>query len=439
MKNLSLFQVIFTGVFVVGGLIGLFVFSTYTGGVRDDSGIGNVVVWGILPKAEVQEAISSIVLFNESLKGVSYVEKNVHFFESDLASAIATGSGPDLLLISHEQLLSLRELLQPIPASSLPTRTFQSSFVDAGLLFAAPTGFYGVPVLVDPLVLFFNRSILSSGGIATPPTTWEAMTGLIPKVTALSSSGAVTRALIALGSYDNITSARGILSALFLQTRVPLVTTGSSGGLVASLGNQSSGGGVLPGEAVLRFYTQFADPNKLSYTWNASLPESERAFQVGDLALYLGYASRAGFLRQANPNLNFDVAPLPQATSATTKTTYGLLYAFALPRGSKNAAGGLSAAYLLSGVNGGLDETQTLARSTGLAPASRAALGQGTNDPILSIAYASALYAKGWLSPAPRSTDQVFSAMISNVTSGRLTLSAALTAAERSLTALLQQ
>jgi len=145
------------------------------------------------------------------------------------------------------------------------------------------------------MVLFYNRSILSSSGIAKPPATWEALTGLVPNIAVLSSTRQVTRGLIALGTYNNINNARGILSSLFLQTGVP-ISSSAQGTLSANLGS-SSAGGVPAGEAVVGFYTQFTDPSKISYTWNASLPNSREMFLVGDLALYLGYVSEASNLR----------------------------------------------------------------------------------------------------------------------------------------------
>jgi len=60
-------------------------------------------------------------------------------------------------------------------------------------------------------------------------------------------------------------------------------------------------------------------------------------------------------------------------------------------------------------------------------------------NPVAAVAYAEALYAKGWLSPAPADTDLVFSGMIGNVISGRSSLATALVSAEQSLSALLQQ
>ncbi len=436
--KVSLFQGVLLGGFGVVALIGLFVFATYTntGGA---GAVGTVTVWGTLPEAAFKVGLLESIKAESTLKGVTYVEKPEATLPAELASAIATGNPPDLVLASQESLLSLAPLLAPITLDTLSVRTFTDTFADEGALFTAPlnTGYYGVPLLIDPLVLFYNRSILASSGIASPPTTWEALTGLVPHVATFTSTRQVTRAFIALGTYDNVHDARGILGALYLQTGVPLtVRNPTTGQLAPNLGlSGGAGGSSQPGAAVVRFYTQFADPAKVSYTWNTSLPDSQRAFSTGDLALYLGYVSEARFLHASSPNLDFDVAAVPQPATAAGKATYGLAYALMPVRGAVNRTGAYNAASLLAGTASQL----ALAKATGLAPATRAALASATPaDPVAALAASSALYARGWLSPAPSTIDPVFSAMISNVITGRALVEAALNTAERSLGALLQ-
>ncbi len=436
--NISLFKGILIGVFVIAGLLGLYVFATYssTGGA---GAVGTVVVWGTLPSASISSGFLASTKIDPVLKSVSYVQKSAATLPSELSAAIATGAAPDLVLASQEELTSLVPFLAPIPLATLSVRSFTSTFAGEGALFTAPNGagYYGVPVLIDPMVLFYNRTILASTGVPVPPGTWEALTGLVPRVAVLTSSRQITRGLIALGTYDNVHDARGILSTLFLQTNVPLSSRSASSGLIgANLGLTSTGSGLPPGQSVVRFYTQFADPSKISYTWNASLPDSLSAFQTADLALYLGFVSEARYLKAANPNLDFDVAPAPQPATATSKTTYGLTYALMIPKGAKNPTGAYAAAALFTGV----PEQLALASATGLAPASVSALAaQVPADPVAAVASASALYARGWLSPLPADTDVVFSAMIGNVITGRSILDAALATAERSLGALLQR
>lgn len=433
--KISLFQGILFGVFGLAALIGLFVFATYTGKNSSNDTVGTVVLWGTLPSDAMQATLTALVQTNTALRSVSYVQKNAATLPTDLTAAIATGNAPDAILASQEELQPLARFITPIPLATLSASAFTNAFVGEGGIFSAGSaGYYGVPFLVDPLVLFSNRSILSSSGIARPPATWEALVGLVPTIATLTPSRQITRGLIALGTYGNVHNARGILSALFLQQGVPLSSYAVSGNLAADLG-VSTASGIAPGPAVLGFYTQFADPSKVSYTWNASLPDSQQAFLAGDLALYLGFASEARYLRAANPNLDFAVSPLPQPATAQLKSAYGLVYAFMFPRGAKNTAGAYQAAVLLVNPT----EQIAAASATGLAPATLSELAQAPSDPIAAVAYAEALYTRGWLSPAPAATDSVFSGMITNVISGRSTLETALSSAEQSLTALLQQ
>ena len=435
MKGISLFQGILLGTFGIAAVVGLIVFSTHTSQTSTSS-IGTVTIWGTLPKEGMQGLLITAAQTDASFKEVSYTEKDATTLPQDLAAAIAIGKGPDLLITSQEELRTLAKFLLPIPFANLPQSTFNAAFVGEGKLLATEdgTGYYGMPFLVDPLVLYSNRAILATNGIAKPPATWEALTGLAPKIVATTPTRQITRALIALGTYNNVKNARGVLSTLFLQTGVPLSTYGS-GGFAANLGN-SSADSSAPGQSVLGFYTQFADPSKLSYTWNASLDNSQRAFIAGDLALYLGYASEAAYLTEANPNLDYDASPMPQPETATTKTVYARLYSLMIPRGAQNSAGAFQVAALLTNAA----EQADAASATGLAPASLTALSaDAPTNSVGAVAYAEALYAKGWLSPSPATTDAIFSSMIGDVVSGRSPSSVALTGAEQSLTAALQK
>lgn len=438
MKKLSTFKVVLIAVFSVGALVGLLAFSMYKGAGSSSNSVGTVVIWGTLPQSSMNAALQAANPNNQSFKGVSYVQKDPATLPNDLATAIATGNAPDLVLASQGELQSIYKFLMPIPLTSISASSFTSTFIQEGNLFTIPNGggYYGIPFLVDPLVLFSNNAILNSDNIATPPANWDALTGLVPNVAQLSSTQQITRGLIALGTFDNVQDAQAILSAILLQEGVPLTGYGSAGGLSANLGEAQGVNGEPAGEAALRFYTQFADPSKVSYTWNQSMPNSQQAFSSGELALYLGFASEARFFTNANPNLAFTVSPLPQISGATTKSTFGKLYAFMVPRSSANVKGAYQVATTL------IDPTvdAAAASANGLAPAVRVALGSApSNDPVAAVAYSSALYAQGWLSPAPADTDTVFSAMISNVISGRMTLATAVSTAQSSLNALLQQ
>jgi ABC-type glycerol-3-phosphate transport system substrate-binding protein len=433
MKNISAFQAILYTVFGLAALIGLFVFATYTSKSGQGT-IGTVHVWGTLPEDEMNTLLTALGQDVRDLQEVTYEEKNPSTLPTDLAAAIATGASPDLVLDSQENLLSIARFLTVIPPSTLSTSAFAGAFIAGADVFQGVSGYYGVPFLVDPLVLYSNRAILASAGVAKPPATWEALTGLVPKIALFTPNRQIQRGLIALGSYDNVHNARAILSTLFLQTGVPITGYSANGSLSGNLGANSASG-VPPGISVLGFYTQFADPAKVSYTWNASLGDSQRAFQVGELALYLGFASEARYLQAANPNLSFMVSPAPQPGTAAVKNVYGRIYAFMIPNGAPNPAGAYQAAALLTDVRA----QAAAAALTGLAPAALDQLANVPGDPLGASAYTSALYTVAWLSPAAAATDQVFGGMINSVISGRLGVEPALGVAEQALTSLISR
>lgn len=429
--KISTFQAVLLGVFVVLGLVGLFVFATFTSSTGKST-IGAVTVWGTFPQGAMDQALAGLANGNKDLKSVTYVEKRPETFDDDYVNAVAAGQGPDLVIISQEDLARLKATLYPIPYTSITQRQFTDSFADGASIYAAAEGIYGIPLAIDPLVLYYNKTMLSTAGVAAPPSTWEAVAGLVPQVAKVSGQS-VSNPLVALGTYANVHNARGIMSALFLQSGVPIAQASGSSVAVSLAGNGANG--QTPGEAALRFYTSFANPAQPNYDWNASLTDSQQLFLSGQLALYLGYASEFSYLKQANPNLNFDMAKFPQPATATSRADYGRIYAFAIPRTAHNQSGAFAAAIALSA-----DDAETaLTNAAGtLAPAKRSLLGAATQDPYAAIYDDQALIARGWLSPAAAQTDAIFGAMITSVITGAARADEAIATAERSLSAALK-
>lgn len=431
MTNLKPFQVIIMGVFGFIALLGLVLFANFDGFRPAGPVVGKVLIWGTLPSSDFNSALSSFRETRQEYASVSYQERPVETFNEDLAEAIATGKGPDLLIITQEELLSMQAKLAVIPSSKLSERDFRDDYLPIHELYLTQNGTYGVPFLVDPLVLFYNRPILSSAGAARPPATWEAVTGLASTVNRQTDAQTVTQSLIALGTYENVENARAILSLLFLQAGYGISERGSAGMRATLSDSKDAVYGSSPAESALNFYTEFSNPGKTVYSWNRSLPESRQAFIAGDLALYLGFASERNDLAVANPNLDFDMAPTPSPSLTTTRISYGNAYAFAIPRSSKNSAGAERAALTLSGK----DAAYTFAKSMGMAPALRSELAPSKGDLFEPVYYPEALVARAWLSPAIEETDRIFATMVNNVLSGREAVTMAISTANQALNA----
>jgi ABC-type glycerol-3-phosphate transport system substrate-binding protein len=434
LSNVRPFQLALMAIFGLAALIGLFVFANYNGISSSGPKVGTVTIWGTLPGDVISAEIATVTTNNKSFSKVSYVQKQAATFDADLANAIASGSGPDMIIISQEQLLAEQSKINTIPASSIPTRTFTDSYLPEFQLFLSNSGTYGVPYVLDPMVLYYNKTILAQSGVPFPPSSWEGITGLAPTLSKKNGS-AIQQSTIPFGSYDNTENARGILSLLFMQSGTPITQASQYGVRSALEVDPSSGasqtGQSAPAESAIAFYTQFADSARTVYSWSPSFSSARQAFISGTVAFYPGYASEEPLLMQANPNLPFDMAQIPQLQTASIKTDYGLAYVFAIPKASQNSSGAYLAARALSdpSVLGGV------ASKLSMAPALKGLLISSSTDIYSPVYYPEALISTGWLSPAPGTTDGIFSSMISNVTSGRYSIRTALQTADQALTA----
>lgn len=426
--NLKPFQIILMALFAFFAAAGLILFATY-GGLRSPSArIGEVTIWGTLPGERMEVAIGVLRAGSQEYGQVNYVEMQEATFDVDLAEAIASGVGPDLILISQEQLTTEQNKISVIPFSTISQRKYLDTYLPINELFLASDGTYGIPFVVDPLVLYYNRSIITQAGIAAPPTSWEAVTSLSERISQ-SSAGALAQSTVPFGVYDNVENARAIVSLLLLQAGNPISTVGSNG-VRGTLGDANDGGNV-PAQSALSFYTQFADPVKTVYSWNREVPSARQAFLAGTLAFYPGFASELPSLKNANPNLDFDMAPIPQPQTGALKQTYGKAYAFAVPRTSPNAKGAVASALAFADPSLAAKVSEALF----MAPATRSSLTPSSADRYAPIYFPQALIARGWLSPSPQDTDRIFSTMISNITSGRAQLGQALGTANQALNA----
>ena len=433
MGNLSVFKAAVIALFVVAAIGGLVFLSLFRGG-SGAAEVGAVEVWGLVDEQIMTEVFDRLGQTTESYDDVTYRQLDVATYETELVNALASGRGPDLFILPHEALLAQQDRIIPIPYENYSERQFQDTFAQVGEVFLFPEGVKGFPFSVDPLVMYWNRDILQTAGLAKPPKLWSELLEYAPQITRRDAANNITRSFVALGETQNIAHAKPILSSMLMQQGNPIVARNQNGQLTSLLGDRL-GLSTPPAQAVLRYYTEFSNPIKATYTWNRSLPEARQEFIAGDVALYFGFASELSEIRRQNPNLNFDVAPLPQANADGTKVAYGRTSGLVIMRGSDNASGAYLTALALSG-----GEAQSILRDLSvLPPVRRDLLASRPSDAFRSIFYDSALMARAWLDPDPQQTTSIFSEMVNTVTSGRARESEAVNTADARLRNLLPE
>tara|TARA_Y100000310_G_scaffold77594_1_gene74199 strand:- start:524 stop:1819 length:1296 start_codon:yes stop_codon:yes gene_type:complete len=420
--------------FIFGGLavLGVIFFAGFTGGGSEKDSIGEVEIWGVLDERVMSGIIKEFKNSREDFDGVEYVEKDPRTFSRDFVEALAVGKGPDIILLGQDDIVQTEDKIFVIPYDSYPERAFKNTFIEEGELYLAPDGVIGIPFLIDPLVMYWNRDIFSSNGVARPPEFWDEFFTLAPLITKKDEALNITKSAIAFGEFQNVTNAKEILSALIIQAGNPITNRSTAG--IQSIFGERLGFAISPAESALRFYTEFSNPVKDVYSWNKSMPDSREAFLAGDLAVYFGFASEVGGLRDGNPNLNFDVALLPQSRDTDIKTTFGNMTAFAISHQSDNVPGAFRAASALSGDGG----ASILSQITGLPPATRSLLSERPTDARLSVFYDSALISKAWLDPDEVETEVLFGEMVDGVVSGRTRLGEAVNIVNDNLNELLK-
>ena len=148
----------------------------------------------------------------------------------------------------------------------------------------------------------------------------------------------------------------------------------------------------------------------------------------------VGRASELFKIEDANPNLSFDVAQIPQVKSATNKRTFGEIYAIAINKRSTNLASAIGVAESI--VLG--DDAKNLSTSLSLPPASRILLSTKPQDPYLYTFFSSAIISKAWLDPDKIKSNKIFGELIENKLSNSMSTGDAINKAQSQLDLLLK-
>ncbi|MFZ2072161.1 MAG: extracellular solute-binding protein [Minisyncoccia bacterium] len=408
------FQVIIVIVFIVAALFGVLVFS---GAIKiGDNGnkagaLGTVVLWGTVKTGTIASALDDFNRANPTFV-VKYVQKDPETFDRDLLEALASGAGPDMFFLPDNLTFHYKNRIYPVPYQSYSLASFKANFAGAGEVFLTSNGILAFPIAVDPLVMYYNRSILDANAVVSPPLYWDELAGLSPVLTKKDENKKIIKGTVAMGQFSNINNAKDIISTLFMQAGNPILAekNGSFNSTLNEPGQFDLG-------SILKFYTDFSNPLKEVYSWNKSLSNSSDFFSADNSAFYFGYASELKSLVNKNPNLNFLPAQMPQIKNSNFKLTYAHTMGIAVSSFSKNLTTAFTAANLMANT----DFAFKFANVLGIAPARRDLLALKPADSYLPVFYSSALYARSWLDPSPADTNNIFRGMIDSVLSNNMT------------------
>lgn len=365
-----------------------------------------------------------------AMKAYQAIHKNVSFeyrtlrydeYESELLHAFAEGTGPDIFSLNSNWLGEYESLALPLPKSlSIPyteirgtikketvvtikeeptitQRQLKSDYIDviADMVIRpykpnpkleAEDRIWGLPLAVDTLALFYNKELLNSAGIAEPPKTWTQFQEDVAKLTTIGPNDTIVQSGAAIGSSENVERAFDILSLLMMQNGTVMTDDNGNPKFATELED-----GSVPGLDATRFYSDFANPLKSVYAWNADQPSSFEAFTSGKTAMFLGYSYHIPLIRTQAPKLDFGIAAVPQISEGRT-VNYANFWIETVAKATKNS----NWAWDFIQFAAEADQAKGYLEVTNKPTALRSLISEQLQDEDLAVFASQLLTAKSW-------------------------------------------
>lgn len=376
----------------------------------------NLVVWSVFEDGGQFQPLLTHYQKTHPSATVSFVVKPVETYEEDLINALASGQGPDIFTVNNAWLPKYLDKVVPAPAALWNYTDYKNAFVDVVVNdFVRDRKIYGIANYVDSLALYYNKDLLGSAGIATPPKTWDELQRDTQKLTRQSQLGYFNRSGVALGLSSTAPGGQ-IHRAEDLFYLFALQKGGQSwspDGSTPLFGQPSQNG--LSGQPALdaiNFFTSFSNPVSRNYTWNTKSDYSIDAFANGRAAMIIDYSYARQLIQQKASNLNFDVASVPQPDLDNPEVNFANYWGYVVSKQSESTDGAWGFLKTISEKTA-LDQYYAAHK----LPSSRKDLIElQTQDPDIGVFAHANLTAKNFYRPDQRKVDALISKMLDDVT-----------------------
>jgi len=337
-KKIILISVIVVAVLAVGTVVAILIANNRNKPTTDPTTVGTkpttIRVWGLW---EDDATFSSVVdayktknpNITISYKNREDVRQN---YKNTLKSRLEDGNSeqvPDIFIIHNTWTEEFSKYMTPIPTNIYSSSQIQSTFVPSvyeSLSVGEST--YSLPIGYDGLGLYYNKKLLSDKGITLPATDWDKFKTDAIKLTLKDSNGKIVVAGAALGAMSNVDFSFEILSTLMMQNGATMTD---------AAGSSTTFGTDTAAASALKYYADFSNTNA---TWDKSLPRDITMFAEGRLAMMFAPLWRADSIKKANPDLDFDIAAIPQLAdiSGTKRIDYADYWSYGVASVSQNKA-----------------------------------------------------------------------------------------------------
>ncbi len=255
--------------------------------------------WGLWDDKNIMEPLIKEYMSKNPNVEIVYELKDVRDnYREKLIARAQKGVGPDIFRYHISWIPEISEVLSYAPDKIISEdefrkiyfRSIQESLIIDGRI-------YGIPLMIDGLVLIYNEDLLKAANINIVPSTWDELLEAIQKLTVKDTNGQIITSGIALGTAGNIQHFSDIFLLMLYQ----------NGGDIANLASQEA-------VDILSQYRRFAEEPE--NVWDESMPDSVAAFAQGKVAMIFAPSWQMLIIRQLNPEINMKAAPVPQVPGA---------------------------------------------------------------------------------------------------------------------------
>jgi multiple sugar transport system substrate-binding protein len=260
--------------------------------------------WGLWEEEETMRGVIDEYQQKNPNITIIYLKQSPKQYREKLQVRIDKGEGPDIFRFHNTWTPMLINQLASVPKNIFSDEEYTTTFYPVVLSDLSRKGnYYGIPLEIDGLLLFYNDDILKSANVSVPKT-WKNMLEASQSLT-VKEKGKIITSGAALGTAENIEHFSDILGLMMLQNGSQLNSSFMSCSDPKKRDCASES---------LKYYRQFAEePNN---GWDGKMDNSIIAFSSAKTAMLIAPSYQAFTIQQLavnnGINLNFKTAQVPQ-------------------------------------------------------------------------------------------------------------------------------
>lgn len=293
--------------FIIGGavvffVILLFIFMKLIFGRSTTTQKISLTYWGLWEDKEIFDPLIQQYEKQNPNVSITYEKMSPQDYREKLLTRSAESKGPDIFRFHNTWLPEIQDVASALPESVMTATDYEKTFYPVTKTDLKVGNFYyGIPLMIDGLVLVSNENLLKKAGIASPPVTWDEVTDAVSRLTVKDKSGTIITSGIALGTASNIEHFSDVLGLMLAQ----------NGASLGTLDKEEAAG-------ALQSYRAFAEePNGY---WNESFPNSINAFAQEKVAMIIVPSWELLSIKGLNPDLSIRVSAVPYVPGGTPNT-----------------------------------------------------------------------------------------------------------------------